>query len=97
MNSAMAGDVIIGSATTFDDGAAGTPNGQWNNYTASGIVPVGADTVFITVANSAAAGQAGTNDGYVDLVTFSTTVVPEPSSTALLGLGGLALILRRRK
>jgi hypothetical protein len=24
-------------------------------------------------------------------------VVPEPSSTALLGLGGLALILRRRK
>lgn len=27
----------------------------------------------------------------------SFTVVPEPSSTALLGLGGLALILRRRK
>lgn len=27
----------------------------------------------------------------------STTVVPEPSSTALLGLGGLALIMRRRK
>ncbi len=25
------------------------------------------------------------------------TVVPEPSTTALLGLGGLALILRRRK
>jgi len=28
---------------------------------------------------------------------FSTTPIPEPSSTALLGLGGLALILRRRK
>ncbi len=27
----------------------------------------------------------------------ATTVVPEPSSAALLGLGGLALILRRRK
>ncbi|BDS07982.1 hypothetical protein NT6N_30220 [Oceaniferula spumae] len=27
----------------------------------------------------------------------SLTLVPEPSSTALLGLGGLALILRRRK
>ena len=25
------------------------------------------------------------------------TPVPEPSTTALLGLGGLALILRRRK
>jgi len=28
---------------------------------------------------------------------FTTTVIPEPSSTALLGLGGLALILRRRR
>lgn len=33
----------------------------------------------------------------VDGLTFSITAVPEPSSTALLGLGGLALILRRRK
>tara|TARA_B110000908_G_scaffold170627_1_gene230754 strand:+ start:116 stop:856 length:741 start_codon:yes stop_codon:yes gene_type:complete len=30
-------------------------------------------------------------------VTFDTVVVPEPSTTALLGLAGLALILRRRK
>ncbi len=29
--------------------------------------------------------------------TLSAVAVPEPSSTALLGLGGLALILRRRK
>ena len=50
-------------------------------------------------------------DGHLDearVVTFTTgestanilnalTAVPEPSSTALLGLGGLALILRRRK
>jgi hypothetical protein len=30
-------------------------------------------------------------------VTYDTVAVPEPSSAALLGLGGLALILRRRK
>ncbi|MEJ6702538.1 MAG: PEP-CTERM sorting domain-containing protein [Akkermansiaceae bacterium] len=30
-------------------------------------------------------------------VTFYGSAVPEPSTTALLGLGGLALILRRRK
>ena len=29
--------------------------------------------------------------------TFTVSVIPEPSTTALLGLGGLALILRRRK
>ena len=38
---------------------------------------------------------------FVDLATttptLTITTVPEPSSTALLGLGGLALILRRRK
>ena len=32
-----------------------------------------------------------------DIVVTGTTNVPEPSSAALLGLGGLALILRRRK
>jgi hypothetical protein len=38
------------------------------------------------------------NRGYkLDNVLFTGTAVPEPSSAALLGLGGLALILRRRK
>ena len=30
-------------------------------------------------------------------LTYNTVIVPEPSSAALLGLGALALILRRRK
>jgi hypothetical protein len=33
----------------------------------------------------------------LDNVSFDGTAVPEPTTTALLGLGGLALILRRRK
>lgn len=33
----------------------------------------------------------------VDAVAIQAVAVPEPSSAALLGLGGLALILRRRK
>ncbi|MFK7909034.1 MAG: PEP-CTERM sorting domain-containing protein [Akkermansiaceae bacterium] len=38
------------------------------------------------------------NSFEVDYIRFyDTSVVPEPSSAALLGLGGLALILRRRK
>ena len=38
--------------------------------------------------------QVGGNGGFSN-VTFAT--VPEPSSAALLGLGGLALVLRRRR
>ena len=41
--------------------------------------------------------QGVTNFSVVDDVSLSVDTVPEPSSTALLGLGGLALILRRRK
>ena len=42
-----------------------------------------------------------TNYGDSDYVGLSeirfSSAVPEPTTTALLGLGGLALILRRRK
>lgn len=43
--------------------------------------------------------HTGTNgNGFDNLsVDLTTAAVPEPSSAALLGLGGLALILRRRK
>ena len=43
--------------------------------------------------------DVGGNDLNIDRVHLSsaTTAVPEPSSTALLGLGGLTLIMRRRK
>jgi hypothetical protein len=40
-------------------------------------------------------GGAEFSSGFDDLA--FTTAVPEPSSTALIGLGGLALILRRRR
>ena len=36
-------------------------------------------------------------NGYVGYTEIDVFAVPEPSTTALLGLGGLALILRRRK
>lgn len=41
--------------------------------------------------------QAGLNSVEQTLIDSVVVSVPEPSSTALLGLGGLALILRRRK
>ncbi|MFK7911466.1 MAG: PEP-CTERM sorting domain-containing protein [Akkermansiaceae bacterium] len=43
-------------------------------------------------------GASGADRTWYDGVGYElVTTVPEPSSTALLGLGGLALILRRRR
>ncbi len=54
-----------------------------------------------TITNMRLGGRVGADNRYSDFgldeVVIDVTPVPEPSSTALLGLGGLALILRRRK
>lgn len=42
-------------------------------------------------------GVTGNGNIHFNDIQINGAVVPEPSSTALLGLGGLALILRRRK
>lgn len=52
------------------------------------------DTAAITGAADDAAGSWRAESWNFG---FTAAVVPEPSSAALLGLGGLALILRRRK
>ena len=36
-------------------------------------------------------------DGFTGQITLTMTAIPEPSSMALLGLGGLALMLRRKR
>jgi hypothetical protein len=40
---------------------------------------------------------SGSSLSLIDNVAFQGTVVPEPSSIALIGLGGLALFFRRRR
>lgn len=42
-------------------------------------------------------GNVSSQGGSVDLASYTITTVPEPSSTALLGLGGLAILMRRRR
>lgn len=66
------------------------------------------ENIAVTVANGGSLflrwsgdddSGAGSRDEFAldDVVIGAAAPVPEPSSTALLGLGGLALILRRRR
>lgn len=77
-----ASDVTWESSGVFTSGAAAAEGD-------------GARTVFLDFIPNA----DGNSFARIDDVNLSVEplVVPEPSSTALLGLGGLALILRRRK
>ncbi|MGJ8655206.1 MAG: PEP-CTERM sorting domain-containing protein [Akkermansiaceae bacterium] len=83
------------SASTTDNRGANTGNApDLYFFDITGLVT--GDTIVISAANSNTVGS-NFNAATIGGITFDTIVVPEPSSTALLGLGGLALILRRRK
>ena len=77
-------DLVAGSADLILD-PNGTPTTLLDDQSIAASLG-SADGLFIR-----------SNSQYNGPATFTITVVPEPSSAALLGLGGLALILRRRK
>lgn len=97
-----------GAAANFQyqvsvDSAAFVNFGSPIAATAGGAGPLGFETLTfdgadIFGANTVAFRFTATNgDGNIHFNDIKVNGVPEPSSTALLGLGGLALILRRRK
>lgn len=61
---------------------------------ATARIAMNASTIAGGLRNAPTGGIASAQDGMMNI---QVNNVPEPSSTALLGLGGLALILRRRK
>ncbi|WP_227021626.1 PEP-CTERM sorting domain-containing protein [Oceaniferula marina] len=69
----------------------------WAQYELSNTVPASAQSLTVTFVAGTGHAAGGANDWYADDVIVDITTVPEPSSAALVGLGGLALILRRRK
>ncbi|MFC5049898.1 PEP-CTERM sorting domain-containing protein [Rubritalea spongiae] len=98
--------VVYGAAYSSDYSfSASLDNGG-----ASDSVTGGSSSLQFTVDFTVTAGQTLTVDYFqtsdnatghehdnVSIQAITLAAVPEPSSTALLGLGGLALILRRRK
>ena len=88
--------VNFNSLTDFT-GLAGTNVGS-NTFTDTQFDGLSAITIRIAY-DDRESNNGGASATRLDNWTLNGTVVPvpEPSSTALLGLGGLALILRRRK
>ena len=94
MTAALAWD--DGGTITAQAGASVSSDGtiatQTTNYTVqSGDAVVGKEVSLLLTR-----GGSGNYSRFDDAV-LSVVPVPEPSSSALLGLGGLALIMRRRK
>ncbi len=84
---AAGAEVGTANGVDFDSGSSGGWVGNGNLFAPTGAIPL---------ASSVVISGNGMSFNVVD-AQFSAVAVPEPSSAALLGLGGLALILRRRK
>lgn len=70
-----------------------TLTGQYTQWSVIDAVPAGADLARVVYAIQSF-GAGPNQNVYVD--DTSVTFVPEPTSLALLGLGGLAMLIRRR-
>jgi hypothetical protein len=91
----VGGSNTANAVTSFVGGTSGTFS---QTYDISGFG--GGDFSIADVSNVLAVftvNAAAAGDGAISIDNFNMTAVPEPSSTALLGLGGLALALRRRR
>ena len=88
---------VVNDTVPFNDPALNPGNTTdgwetWESTFTTGAAPTGLGQALRIELVTAAGVQTLWDNVHLDAVT-----VPEPSTTALLGLGGLALILRRRK
>ncbi|NWK54537.1 PEP-CTERM sorting domain-containing protein [Verrucomicrobiaceae bacterium N1E253] len=88
-NLSLSANTDYGFVFTFIDAAGGPNNMNFKQNTLSNDFANG-----MKISSSATNNTTSVNQ---DLAFYVVSAVPEPSSTTLLGLGGLALILRRRK
>ncbi|MFK7911040.1 MAG: PEP-CTERM sorting domain-containing protein [Akkermansiaceae bacterium] len=101
-------DAATGNGSTGDSYSANTAfnlsftqtsalAGSWTINRSGGITDSDSGTYTGAISSINLYNEADGGGDANNLYANNFTVVPEPSSAALLGLGGLALIMRRRK
>ena len=101
-NRAATGDVTITISSVASNVFSGTeswngPNAgydtpDWNFSQTDHLLKAGTEYTFTALVSNQSSGLTA-----FDSLQIEAVVAPEPSSTALLGLGGLALMLRRKR
>ena len=72
-----------------------TLGSDYEQFSHVGVAPAGTTGLVVTYAISTFGGGQG--DSLVYLDDMSVTIVPEPATVALMGLGGLAVVAMRRR
>ena len=95
------GALVDGGANPTGGGVilSTAPTNVYQNLFLTAAVPAGATQVQLTLLAGPYSAVTGTTSGsvYFDSVSLATATTPEPTSLALLGLSGVAMVARRRR